>query len=205
MSLKFWSRKTSQKKAEIAPITEGIDKTMKSLMTAFYLAAGASGAAMAGLAGASLLDQDGRGAFEHCVRGANVCTQAEMEHVRRFELRSQWQMSSTMLFLTFFPAALGMRNGEKRLARQAERDAEQRKEVWDLQTELRKEQKQSRGLQEQLADLKNEIAPYRAQKEADDAKAEQQDAQRKEAQRLADGMMLKDTIGVSKPMTLKRK
>ncbi|HEX2752974.1 MAG TPA: hypothetical protein VHP34_07720 [Alphaproteobacteria bacterium] len=205
MSLKFWSRKTSQKKAETTHITDDIDKTVKSLMTAFYLAAGASGTAMAGLAGASLLDQDGRAAFEHCVRGANVCTQTQMADVQRFELRSQWQMSATMIFLTFFPAALWVRNGEKLSARQAERAEEKRKEIRDLQMDLRKEQKQSRGLKEELAELKNEIAPYRAQKEADDARAEQQEAQHKEAQRMSDGMMLKDAIGVSKPMMLKRK
>ena len=200
----FKSLSRHKEKGDAVP-SIGMDKTVKSLVTAFYLVAGASGAAMAGLAGVSIIDKDSRAAFEHCVRGANVCTKAEMEDVQRFEARSQWQLSATMLFMAFFPAAGLIRGHEKTAARRAVRDEEKRQEMSDLRRELRKEQRDNRHLQEALGALKTELTPYRAQAEADAQKATQAAALQEEAVRIAAATGLQQNIGISKPVTLKRK
>lgn len=205
MSFKRLFRKTAPKDGKSVSAGIGIDKTLKSMITAFYVAAGASGIAAGGLAGASLLDQEGRGAFEHCVRGGNVCSKGEMEAVRRFELRNQWQISATMMFMTFFPLSTGMRSFQKTSARREKRDAEKLKEMSDLRMDLFNEKGQSRRLQEELADLKKEIAPYRAQAEADAEKTAQEAAHKQEAARIAAATGLQNNIGISKPVTLKRK
>src|SRR5690606_25511244 len=135
----------------------------------------------------------------------NPCTAAQMEDVRRFDTRGQWQMSASMLFMVFFPVSVMLRNSEKSAARQARRDEEQHKEVWTLRTDLRKEQRQTRKLQEELIDLKREIAPYRAEKEAQDQKEAQEAAQQQAAAQVIQATQLQEKIGVSKPLTLKRK
>jgi|GEM_PF-5185415 len=207
MPFRFLSRRKAKKDADAAStsVTVQIDKEIKSMLAAFYLAAGASGAAMAGLSGAAFLDKDGRAAFDHCVRGGNVCAEAEMESVRRFESRAQWQLSASFLFMSFGPAAAFMRSGARSAARQAMRDEEKREQMWGLRMDLRKEQRENDRLQEELAALKSEIAPYRAQAAADAAKAARDAARKEEAARIAAATGLQQNIGISKPVTLKRK